>query len=896
MDRRTFVGATGAAASGLLGTGVAGGSLLELDDDPLDGIEILTDEYGVSHVYADDLYDLCYGNGYVQARDRLFQMDAIRLVGRGESAEWLGPAQLPSDIQVKRDLYTEEEIDRQWESASPTIKTALRGYTDGVNRMILERAAAGELPGEFAALGRPVEPWEPTDTVAAINYLIGFFGVGGGAELGNAKSFARLKQNLGDDDAAFDAYEDLNWLRIRDDHYTSIPDRDLTVDGGESVPDSLAAVPGDQRRYVDASLEAETWGIETDVALPDGLSEGQRTGHGLFEDFKWGSNALVVSGDLTESGRPMLGGGAQMGYFKPPIPYEVGLHGAGFDMTGIGVVAAPALVIGRTPELCWTVTSGRDDQVDTVAVELDPEDRHRYRWDGEWHEMETKTVVHEPAPVGSAMAGEARVVEQEVARIHQQGDEMPVVAWNPQENVAWCQRTTTRYDELKGAFIWSELGRSKARDGDASALDDFERRLEEFPFTFNFHVVDDRGNVAFFHTGKVPDRPDDVDARLPRTPTTHAWTGTSAGAGLGTVVRNPSRGYVVNWNNGPVHDWRAGDAEQNWGSIHRVEVLDRFTREYLGVPPNAPASPRTAAEELSWRDVADIIEDAATHDSVAQHSVGFFVEAARASDDGQLQAMADELEAWRETYCSWAEADGKYVNGGMAIWEAVRIELQRAAFEPLGDQADELEFDPRESDDPHAADHGRAGKEVAFVDALELRTNYGWLGDTASERDDVIREAMRSAAETLTERFGTDDPSAWRRGAHRSRFTPLGGAPADEIPMSNRSSYPIVFEMDAGIENAGATLPPGNSGHLNGVELAATTADRSNEPDRLTDQLGLYENYEYKPMPVTAAEVDSVAVARETLTPTPERPEATRTGSTDADAETMAMIESLYDD
>ena len=30
--------------------------------------------------------------------------------------------------------------------------------------------------------------------------------------------------------------------------------------------------------------------------------------------FKWGSNAAIVSGELTESGEPMLGGGPQMGY------------------------------------------------------------------------------------------------------------------------------------------------------------------------------------------------------------------------------------------------------------------------------------------------------------------------------------------------------------------------------------------------------------------------------------------------------------------------------------------------------------------------------------------------------------------------------------------------------
>lgn len=898
MKRRTFIGATGTAAAGLLGTGSATASPLDLEDDPLNDIEILTDEYGVSHIYADDEYSLAYGNGYVQARDRLFQMDAIRLVGRGEAAEWIGPGQLASDIQVKRDLYTESEIQRQWEQTPDTLKTWVRAFTDGVNRQLVEMAATGNLPGEFAALGRPPEPWKPTDTIAAINYLIGFFGVAGGNELGNAKSFARLRDHFDDPEDAFAAYEDLNWLEIRDEHLVSIPERDKTVDGGESVLDSFDAVPAEQLEYIDAALDAEVWGIETKLQLPDDLTEANRQGLGLLSTFKFGSNALIASGDVTESGNPMLGCGAQMGYFKPPVPYEIGLHGAGFDTTGIGISAAPALIIGRRPELCWTATSGRDDQIDTIAVELDPEDRHRYRWDGEWHEMETETVVHHPAPAGSALAGEVRAVEQEVARITQEGVEMPVVAWNPDENVAWCQRTTTRYEEPAGALMWAELARSKEREGDDSPIDDFERRLEEFPFTFNFFVVDQAGNIAYIHTGKVPDRPDKVDLRLPRTPKTHAWTETEVGAGLETKIRNPSRGYVVNWNNGPAAGWRAGDKEQNWGSIHRVDVLDHFVRQKLDIPGQAPPSPTTVRDALTRQDVDDIVRLAATHDSIAQHSVDFMIDAARAAGDEQLDAMATELLEWRDAYCSWAATDGVYTNGGMAIWEETRIALQELAFrEELDDQVADLEFDPRQSSDPHAADHGRAIKEVTFVDALNLRTNHGWLGETPAERDSLIQEALRTAASTLEERFESADPADWKLPLRKSRFTPLGGAPADEIPMSNRSSYPIVFEMNTGLDGAAATLPPGNSGHLSAPELAATTADPSLEPDRLTNQLGLYKRYEYKPMPVTRQEVEAVAVEAGTLTPTPERSEETRIEETrlDTPVDTLELISELSD-
>jgi acyl-homoserine lactone acylase PvdQ len=79
------------------------------------------------------------------------------------------PAQLASDIEVRRDLYSRERIKRQWEAASETTQAALHGFADGVNRKLVDLVAEGELPGEFAALGRPVEPLNPEDSGDAVD-------------------------------------------------------------------------------------------------------------------------------------------------------------------------------------------------------------------------------------------------------------------------------------------------------------------------------------------------------------------------------------------------------------------------------------------------------------------------------------------------------------------------------------------------------------------------------------------------------------------------------------------------------------------------------------------------------------------------------------------------------
>lgn len=895
MNRREFVRGIG----GVAGVLRYGSTVVEAGtgSNTLEEIEILRDEYGESHVYADSLYGLGYGNGYVQAGDRLFQMDLVRHIGYGNSASVLGPAQLSSDIQVKRDLYSREEIHREWENAPSRYRELVRGFSDGVNRRMTEMAASGDLPAEFAALGHSPEPWNPQDTIAAVNYLIGFFGVGGGSELTNAQTLYRLQQNLDSWDEAFEAYGDLNWLQITDDHYTSLSDDDVDVDGGETVPGSWDDLPDEQRRFLEAADPdaIELWGIEADVALPDAVVDGRNEGQGVMDGFKWGSNAIIVSGELSESGEPLLGGGPQMGFFKPPIPYEIGLHGAGYDMTGIGVTGAPSIVIGRTTgsgtepsetsandseargqdALGWIVTSGQDDMIDTIAVDIDPDDRHRYRWEGEWHEMETRQEEHVASPVPPAQAGgpRTRVIEQEVAYVVEDGSEMPVVAWNPDANVAWCQRKTTRYDEVAGSMTWAETA-------GAEDLDDFEDVIATFPFTFNFHVISEAGDIAYYHTGKVPDRADGPDHRFPRSSSGHEWTDVDTGLELETYARNPSRGYVVNWNNGPAEGWRAGDTEQLWGSIHRVDQLDRLLRERAGLDVAGRRPPESATNPLDTDDLKSVVMQAALHDASAHVSSSFLADVAEAADDPQIRAMGAYLREWAAADADWYDGGGDvpftdgeddhYDQPGHAIYDEVRSRLQERVFAPLtrpGDVGPGIDWEPDVS--THADEHGTVWSDVTFVDALRGETDYDWFD---GRRDELIHEALRAAAASLEERFESTDPEDWLEPTHKSRFLSLGASQQEEIDMRNRASYNQALDAadwrasDEATWQAAASdvLPPGNDGVITSAELATVQAT-GEEPDRLTNQLDLYINNVYKPHPVTREQVEQVAVQRDTI-------------------------------
>src|SRR6059058_2500592 len=60
-------------------------------------IEILRDRWGVPHIYAQTVEDLFFAQGYITAKDRLFQIDLWRRVGTGKLSEAIGPSAVDRD-------------------------------------------------------------------------------------------------------------------------------------------------------------------------------------------------------------------------------------------------------------------------------------------------------------------------------------------------------------------------------------------------------------------------------------------------------------------------------------------------------------------------------------------------------------------------------------------------------------------------------------------------------------------------------------------------------------------------------------------------------------------------------------------------------------------------------
>ena len=68
-------------------------------------VEIIRDQWGINHIYANNQHDLFFSQGYAAAKDRLFQFEIWRRQATGTVAELLGPRELKRDIGTRLFKY-----------------------------------------------------------------------------------------------------------------------------------------------------------------------------------------------------------------------------------------------------------------------------------------------------------------------------------------------------------------------------------------------------------------------------------------------------------------------------------------------------------------------------------------------------------------------------------------------------------------------------------------------------------------------------------------------------------------------------------------------------------------------------------------------------------------------
>nr|WP_254714725.1 penicillin acylase family protein [Natranaeroarchaeum aerophilus] len=417
-------------------------------ESPYGDASLHVDEFGVPHVEAEEETAAYFAVGYVQAFDRLFQLDLQRRVMRGQLSEVIGEATIEDDeFHVRMDFAGAAEA--TWELVSETRAGPLvEAYADGVNTVIEE----GRLPLEFELLGYEPRPWTPVDSML-MEKQISWDLTGDFSELRRALLADRLDDEL---------VETLFPRRL---------DHEYPILGGGAVDGDAMAQLGTHE-----SPDTPSRSEPLDAELTRYLS--------AFESPRGvGSNSWVVSGEYTESGDPILAYDPHLSLMTPPLWYEQHVETPERSVRGATFPGVPFVIAGANDRGAWSFTNVGADVLDCYRYDID-EDGDRYRYRDEWREFE-----REEHTIGVA-GGEDRTLTRRKT-VHG-----PLIEREDRRvGVAWTGHTATRTTVAIEAF-----GRS---DG----LDDVRAATREFDLpTQNLVYADADGRTMYYVTGKLPIR------------------------------------------------------------------------------------------------------------------------------------------------------------------------------------------------------------------------------------------------------------------------------------------------------------------------------------------------------------------------------------------------------
>ncbi|QTH14026.1 penicillin acylase family protein [Pseudomonas corrugata] len=323
-------------------------------------VTVRYDERGVPHIRAENETDLYRALGYVQAQDRLFQMEIMRRLARGELAEVLGPKLLDTD-KLMRSLRIRERAARYVAEQDPLSPSwiAMQAYLDGINRYQDSHVR----PIEFDVLGIPKRPFTAEDTVSITGYM--------------AYSFA----------AAFRTEPLLTYVRDQlGTDYLSIFDLDWQPKGAL----------GEHRRTALPLADVDWKGLDALARLSDKALAG--SGLPQFE----GSNAWAVAGSHTRSGKPLLAGDPHIRFSAPSVWYEAHLSAPGFELYGHYQALMPFATLGMNKDFGWSITMFQNDDLDLIAEKVNPNNPEQVWYRDKWVDMthsEQQIAVKGQAPV-----------------------------------------------------------------------------------------------------------------------------------------------------------------------------------------------------------------------------------------------------------------------------------------------------------------------------------------------------------------------------------------------------------------------------------------------------------------------------------------------------------------
>lgn len=302
---------------------------------------VVYDEYNIPHIFADNEDDLVYAQGYVEAKDRLWQMEFQTHAAAGRLTEILGNRIISGHSVLDADRFSRrigilraahnsvKEMEKD-----PISKKIMESFSAGVNAYIKQLKKA-DYPIEYKLLGYQPEAWSPLKCALLMKYM--------------AKDLTYYDTDI-ENTNALRAFGEEVYKKM----YPDFP------------PPALDPIIPVNTKWNFTSVD--TFSSKNTATTKTALlySNPQKA---LYANKFYGSNNWCINGNKTKSGKPILCGDPHLALNLPSIWYAIQLHCPTINVEGVTIPGAPGIVIGHNDSIAWSVTNSERDVINNFAVE-----------------------------------------------------------------------------------------------------------------------------------------------------------------------------------------------------------------------------------------------------------------------------------------------------------------------------------------------------------------------------------------------------------------------------------------------------------------------------------------------------------------------------------------------
>ncbi|RFZ81101.1 penicillin acylase family protein [Mucilaginibacter terrenus] len=503
-------------------------------------VTINFDENRIPHVFATNDHDLYFVQGYLTARDRLWQLDIQTRSASGRLSEVVGPKALEVDRYHRRMgmVYgAEHAVDAMMKD--PVISKVITAYTDGINAYV-HSLSPKNYPIEYKLLDYKPEDWKPINCAFLLKLMSETL-AGGTNEL----AMTNVLNKFG--------------AKITNDLFPDYPMHESPIipvgTKWDFKPLPVPQVPPTFKAQMLAGMRVKE--------KVEGI----------------GSNNWAISGSKTASGYPILANDPHLNLTFPSIWYQMQLSAPGINVYGATLPGAPGVIIGYNQKISWGVTNVDADILDWYQLRFKDESRSEYWYNNKWskvtHRIEVIKVKGQPDVVDTVRYTHFGPVVYDNAAMAKKGrDNIPVG-----NALRWIAHDES--DDLKAFYL---LNRGKNYNDYREALTYYAAPAQNFVF------ASADNDIAITPNGKLPLKYKDqgkfiMDGSDPANEW-HGWIPNDQNP----TVKNPARGFVSSANQSstdPTYpyyiNWQFAPYERGKRINDRLSVMQKATVDSMRV-------------------------------------------------------------------------------------------------------------------------------------------------------------------------------------------------------------------------------------------------------------------------------------------------------------------------